>query len=58
MGGAEVEWNALLVRSEGVVDQRNRAQYLVAQVDDPYNIQQRSKNRSADGQLCSRRNRR
>ena len=42
VGGAEVTWNALLVRSEGVVDQRNRAQYLVAQVDDPYNIQQRS----------------
>jgi len=42
VGGAEVEWNALLVRSEGVVDQRNRAQYLVAQVDDPYNIFQRS----------------
>ncbi|MGB0449041.1 MAG: efflux RND transporter periplasmic adaptor subunit [Porticoccaceae bacterium] len=42
VGGAEVEWSALLVRSEGVVDQRNRAQYLVAQVDDPYNIQQRS----------------
>ena len=44
VGGAEVEWKALLVRSEGVVDQRNRAQYLVAQVDDPYNIQQRSEN--------------
>ncbi len=42
VGGNEVEWRALLVRSEGVVDQRNRAQYLVAQVNDPYNIQQRS----------------
>jgi RND family efflux transporter MFP subunit len=42
VGGAEMEWNALLVRSEGVVDQRNRAQYLVAQIVDPYNIQQRS----------------
>lgn len=41
VGGADVEWKALLVRSEGVVDQRNRAQYLIAQVDDPYNIQQR-----------------
>jgi multidrug efflux system membrane fusion protein len=41
VGGTEVEWNALLVRSEGVVDQRNRAQYLIAQVDDPYNIQRR-----------------
>lgn len=42
VGEAEMEWNALLVRSEGVVDQRNRAQYLVAQIVDPYNIQQRS----------------
>jgi RND family efflux transporter MFP subunit len=42
VGGAEVKWKALLVRSEGVVDQRNRAQYLVAQVDDPYNILQRT----------------
>ena len=28
------------MRSE-VVDQRNRAEYLVAQIDDPYNIRQR-----------------
>ena len=40
VGGSEVQWDALLVRSEGVVDQRNRAQYLVAQIDDPYNIRQ------------------
>lgn len=42
VGAAEVQWDALLVRSEGVVDQLNRAQYLVAQIDDPYNIRQRS----------------
>ena len=42
VGGVQVEWSAVLVRSEGVVDQRNRAQYVVAQVVDPYNIQQRS----------------
>jgi multidrug efflux system membrane fusion protein len=42
VGGAMVQWNALLVRSEGVVDQRNRSEYLVAQIVDPYNIQQHS----------------
>ena len=33
-------WQAKLVRSEGTVEQKNRTQYLVAQVDDPYNTQQ------------------
>ena len=44
VGGADVQWDAVLVRSEGVVDQLNRAQYLVAQLDDPYNIRQSRKN--------------
>ena len=43
VGGADVQWDAVLVRSEGVVDQLNRAQYLVAQLDDPYNIRQSRK---------------
>lgn len=30
------EWQAKLVRSEGVISQQNRALYVVAQVDDPY----------------------
>ena len=30
------EWQAKLVRSEGVINQANRALYIVAQVDDPY----------------------
>jgi hypothetical protein len=30
------QWKARVVRSEGVVDQLNRSQYLVAQIDDPY----------------------
>lgn len=42
VGDTDVAWDALLVRSEGVVDQRNRSQYLVAQVVDPYNIKQSS----------------
>jgi RND family efflux transporter MFP subunit len=30
------EWKADLVRTEGVIDQANRALYIVAQIDDPY----------------------
>jgi len=30
------EWQAKLVRSEGVISQQNRALYVVAQIDDPY----------------------
>ena len=30
------EWQAKLVRSEGVINQANRALYIVAQVEDPY----------------------
>ena len=30
------EWQAKLVRSEGVINQANRALYIVAQIDDPY----------------------
>ena len=33
-----VQWAAKVVRSEGVVDQLNRSQYLVAQIDDPYAV--------------------
>ena len=42
VGNTELQWDALLIRSEGVVDQRNRSQYLIAQIVDPYNIKQRS----------------
>ena len=40
VNGQESTWDAKLVRSEGTVEQRNRTQYLVAQVNDPYNMQQ------------------
>ena len=33
-----VRWTAQIVRSEGVVDQLNRSQYLVAQINDPYAV--------------------
>ena len=39
--GAEVlQWSGRIVRSEGVFDERARVLYLVAIVDDPYNVQQ------------------
>jgi len=38
VGGQTVTWGADLVRSEGVVNQLNRSQYVVAQVADPYGI--------------------
>lgn len=34
--GELTEWPAYIVRSEGVVDERSRVTYVVAQVDDPY----------------------
>jgi RND family efflux transporter MFP subunit len=36
--GKRVQWNAELVRSEGVVDERSRVTYAVAQFDDPYQL--------------------
>ena len=34
--GKLTEWQASIVRSEGVVDERSRVTYVVAQIDDPY----------------------
>jgi RND family efflux transporter MFP subunit len=34
--GKLTEWQGQIVRSEGVVDERSRVTYVVAQVDDPY----------------------
>lgn len=36
--GELAEWSARIVRSEGVVDERSRVTYAVAQVDDPYQL--------------------
>ena len=38
VNGREVVWPAVLVRSEGTIEQSSRAQYLVAQINDPYNL--------------------
>jgi RND family efflux transporter MFP subunit len=36
--GKLVEWDAQIVRSEGVVDERSRVTYAVAQIADPYRL--------------------
>lgn len=36
--GQRVEWDAQIVRSEGVVDERSRVTYFVAQISDPYRL--------------------
>jgi len=36
--GQRVQWDAELVRSEGVVDEKSRVTYAVAQVHDPYRL--------------------
>ena len=38
VNGINATWPAVLVRSEGTIEQSSRVQYLVAQVADPYNI--------------------
>ncbi|MBL4910245.1 MAG: efflux RND transporter periplasmic adaptor subunit [Alteromonadaceae bacterium] len=36
--GQKVQWQAHIARDEGVVDDKSRMSYLVAQVDDPYHL--------------------
>ncbi len=36
--GESVEWQAKIVRSEGVVDEKSRVTYAVARVEDPYRL--------------------
>jgi RND family efflux transporter MFP subunit len=42
VNGKTATWQAELVRSEGTIEQSSRAQYLVAQISDPYNIERRA----------------
>lgn len=37
--GQQLTWNAAIVRHEGVIDSTSRMIYLVASLDDPYNLQ-------------------
>lgn len=34
--GIEMQWTAQIARSEGVIDNKSRMSYLVAEIDDPY----------------------
>jgi len=36
--GEQVQWDATIVRTEGVVDERSRVTYAVAKVEDPYQL--------------------
>ncbi len=36
--GNEIEWQANIARSEGVVDNKSRMSYLVAEIQDPYHL--------------------
>lgn len=36
--GQPAQWQAKIVRSEGVVDKKSRVTYAVAQIDDPYRL--------------------
>lgn len=40
VNGRSANWSAATVRSEGVVNELNRSQYLVARVSDPYGLNQ------------------
>ena len=51
--GIVTSWLATLARSEGVVDELNRSQYIVARVADPYGLGDSERIRSpACGHLC------
>lgn len=38
VGSKDYTWNSRIVRVEAIIDERNRLQYVVAQVKDPYGI--------------------
>lgn len=40
LGGTEFTWDGVISRSEGVFDVQNRVLYLVAQIKDPYGLNQ------------------
>ena len=37
--GKEIQWQAEIARSEGVIDEQSRMSYLVAEIKDPYHLQ-------------------
>ena len=44
--GRIMTWQARVVRSEGVVDERTRVTYAVARIDDPYRLRSTTQNKS------------
>ena len=42
--GRKQYWSANIIRSEGVIDPKNRSRYWVAQIDDPYGLYKSSSN--------------
>lgn len=36
--GKDIEWSANIARNEGVIDNKSRMNYLVAQINDPYSL--------------------
>ncbi|MBT3673326.1 MAG: efflux RND transporter periplasmic adaptor subunit [Porticoccaceae bacterium] len=40
VNGNPANWSAVIVRSEGVVNELNRSQYVVARISDPYRLNQ------------------
>lgn len=43
IAGVKAHWQANIVMNEGVIDARSRMNYLVAEIDDPYNLNGNSK---------------
>ncbi len=41
--GQEIQWQAKIARSEGVIDSNSRMSYLVAEIHDPYLLQQNTR---------------
>ncbi|MGV2872978.1 efflux RND transporter periplasmic adaptor subunit [Colwellia sp. E150_009] len=41
--GQEIQWQAEIARSEGVIDSNSRMSYLVAEIQDPYLLQQNTR---------------
>jgi len=43
VSGKEYRWDSSVSRYEGVVDNKSRVHYVIAQIDDPYGVQSNSK---------------
>lgn len=41
--GKETQWSAIITRSEGVIDNKSRMGYLVAELSDPYQLKNKAK---------------